>query len=107
MQIERKYMAKIRNNWYSQIQKRAAKIWTDKNREQTWIFIYWHNFNRICIYWCDFAGICIYRRKTKSDHSFIDEYETGDEYWYSFIDEDDELFESQKHSEIYNLELIT
>ena len=45
--------------------------------------------------------------KPKSDHSFIDEYETGDEYWYSFIDEDDELFESQKDSEIYNLELIT
>ena len=40
------------------------------------------------------------------DYSFIDEYETGDEYGYSFIDEDDESFESQ-NSEIDNLELIT
>lgn len=100
-------MAKIRNNSYWQIQKRAAKIWTDKNREQTWIVIYWHNFTRICIYWCHFAGICIYRRKTQIWLLiYWIEYETGDDYGYSFIDEDDELFESQ-NSEIDNLELIT
>ena len=100
-------MAKIRNNSYWQIQKRAAKIWTDKNREQTWIVIYWHNFTRICIYWCHFAGIFIYRRKTQIWLLiYWIEYETGDDYGYSFIDEDDELFESQ-NSEIDNLELIT
>ena len=44
--------------------------------------------------------------KRKFDHSSIDEYETGDEYGYSFIDEDDELFETQ-NTKVDNLELIT
>ena len=75
----------------------------ENKHEYLFIDIFLPEYASIDVILAEYAFI---DEKPKFDYSFIDEYETGDEYGCSFIDEDDESFESQ-NSEIDNLELIT
>ena len=63
----------------------------ENKHEYLFIDIFLPEYASIDVILAEYAFI---DEKPKFDYSFIDEYETGDQYGYSFIDEDDQSFQN-------------